>query len=111
MEDTFMRTILIAMLTACSVSAGPQGDPGDDGVGTDGGVGSGSGSGSGSGDPAALTLELDGHVIDEAADVIDLATGEPIHTHGGPVIALDSFGCPEVRKHAYLMDATAPKYG
>lgn len=49
-------------------------------------------------------------VIDERADTISYATGEPIHTHHGAAIDL-STGCPDVSLYAYLLDSAAPAYG
>ena len=71
---------------------------------------SSSGSGSGSGSPTHPYNQLFGSVHDERGDTIDFSTGEPVHTHAGPVIDL-STTCPAVYKYAYLMDESDPMFG
>ena len=46
-------------------------------------------------------------VHDERGDTIDFSSGQPVHTHGGPLVDLAADGCPSVYKYAYLMTAGA----
>jgi hypothetical protein len=50
-------------------------------------------------------------VLDERGDKIDFSSGEPVHTHEGPEIALSELECAAVYKYAYFMFASPPPYG
>lgn len=93
-----MKILTMVLFTAaCSAStdSGPGGDdgPGGPGVGND-----------------DIRFRLT-EVHDERVDQIAFDTGEPVHAHTGPVAQLGGADCPDVYKHLYLMDATAPQFG
>jgi hypothetical protein len=46
---------------------------------------------------------------DERSDVVDVASGEPVHDHVGPMIAIDG-SCPDLFVHGYLT-GDDPDYG
>jgi hypothetical protein len=56
-------------------------------------------------DGPALALAASAQVIDERGDAVDFSSGMPHHDHLGPAVALGT-GCPDVYKHAYLLEPT-----
>ena len=62
-------------------------------------------------DPAAVAVPTAAGVRDERDDDISFATGVPRHDHAGATVRLGAAGCPDIYKHAYLMDPGSPVYG
>jgi hypothetical protein len=62
-------------------------------------------------DEAPAIEVIDSIFRDERSDAIDFATGEPVHGHAGPSVVLGARGCPQVAKHAYLLDEAPPAHG
>jgi len=59
-----------------------------------------------------LTVQLVPTTIrDERGDQITFTSGEPVHAHAGPTIALGGASCPAVYKYSYLLGPTAPLFG
>lgn len=93
---------ILFLISACSASVdAPGGSGGGDDTGGPGGPGAGN-------DTVRFRLTT---IHDERNDVIDYATGEPVHTHAGPTAQLGTEDCTPVYKHGYLMDPAAPKFG
>lgn len=93
-------SMMFLLAAACSANVDNSGGPGGGGD-DEGGEGVGN-------DDIRFRLTK---VADERADVIDFASGEPVHTHAAPATPLGGADCPDVYKHAYLMDAAAPPFG
>lgn len=108
-----MRSSLLLLLAACgavTTTPNPTDRP-DGGVPTsDGGSADPDGAVPGDGTTASITV-IAAHLADERGDAISFASGEPIHTHAGPMIDLGGSGCPDVYIYPYLHDATAPAWG
>jgi hypothetical protein len=88
--------MMFLFAAACSASvdgSNPAGGGDDEGVGND-----------------DIRFRLTA-IADERADVVDFASGEPVHTHAAPTTQLGGADCPDVHKHAYLMDVAAPPFG
>jgi hypothetical protein len=92
---------ILFLISACTASVDPT--AGDETGGGDDGGGPGAGN-----DTVRFRITT---IHDERADVIAYASGEPVHTHAGPTAQLGTESCTAVYKHAYLMDAAAPKFG
>ena len=97
--------LVLFLISACTASVDAPGTGDDDGGGGGGGGGGGPGAGN---DTVRFRVTT---IHDERGDAIDFATGEPVHTHAGPTAQLGNEDCATVYKHAYLMDAAAPKFG
>jgi hypothetical protein len=121
MKTMTLVGIVIAAAAGCGVVTAPGSATGgsdtgsgmEDGSGSGSGMGSGTGSGSDSGSGSGSTIPPNvmlGSIYDERNDVIDFASGQPVHTHTGAQTDL-STGCPAVYKYAYLMDQHAPQFG
>jgi hypothetical protein len=89
---------ILFLISACTASVE---DPSNGGGDDDGGPGAGN-------DTVRFRLTT---IHDERGDTLDFSTGEPVHTHAGPTAQLGGETCTAVYKHAYLMDAVAPKFG
>ena len=61
-------------------------------------------------DADAPAIEVAGAITDERGDQVAFASGEPVHTHAGGLVALDA-GCPDVYVHGYLTSTERPAYG
>src|SRR5437868_7026830 len=100
-----LKSVCLVLVAACGTVMTPDSpdpedptDPGPDAGMTDPPI-----------DPAVLSI-VPRAVHDERADAISFATGEPVHTHGGPTVMLGSSGCPDLARYAYLLDRH-PTYG
>jgi hypothetical protein len=62
-------------------------------------------------DRAPAIAMLPSLVLDERGDKIDFSSGEPVHSHLGPEIALDALDCTAVYKYAYFMFASPQPLG
>ncbi|HRC55122.1 MAG TPA: hypothetical protein PKU97_04320, partial [Kofleriaceae bacterium] len=62
-------------------------------------------------DTAPVFAAVPTAVRDERSDVIGFSGVEPTHRHLGPAVTIGTEGCPDVYKHAYLLDEAAPAYG
>jgi hypothetical protein len=91
-----MKHLISALVLITGCTAATEG--GDDGGGGDDGSGE---------EPSKFFKATTIH--DERFDEIDFASGEPVHTHAGPEVALGSDKCTDVFKHSYLMET--PKFG
>lgn len=61
------------------------------------------------GDGPRLEVTAASGARDERGDLIDFASGEPVHEHAGPMITIDA-SCPDVFVHGYLT-GEEPAYG
>ncbi|HLL25830.1 MAG TPA: hypothetical protein VK427_27015 [Kofleriaceae bacterium] len=86
---------ILLLASACSASTNPDGGDDEAPDGTE----------------SATVKFLPTTMFDERADRIDFSSGEPVHTHTGDTVTLGSKECPDVYKHAYLLDEERPAFG